>query len=150
MADYVLSIIPTSPSFVLDEGKRSDALDLFRGMVPDAEKVEFIVYDEVTFVHPFQNLYRIGCPKCGVELELLWWQSAMDEAYKSHFQDLEITVPCCQSKTSLNDIDYKWTAGFASFALQASYLSRGFLSESEIKQLEDVVGSPLRQVYARI
>ena len=48
------------------------------------------------------------------------WTEAIHAAAAAGFADLDVRVPCCRSKTSLNDLDYRGPAVFARFVLEAT------------------------------
>ena len=49
-----------------------------------------------------------------------WWIKVVGESYdSSQFKKLEIMVPCCDNRISLNELHYELLAGFARFSLEA-------------------------------
>jgi hypothetical protein len=73
----------------------------------------------------------------------------MDEASAHGFVALQVIVPCCHIQTTLNDLRYKWPAGFARFIMEVRNPGRSeALTEEEIRQLEHLLGCKLRQVLA--
>jgi hypothetical protein len=62
---------------------------------------------------------------------------------------LDVTVPCCGSTVSLNDLDYDWPAGFARFVVEARNPRVGNLSDAEMRELELIVRTRLRPIRAR-
>lgn len=59
-----------------------------------------------------------------------------------------MAVPCRGATCSLDDLDYRGPTGFARFRLQVLYPERHLAAE-ELAQLEDILGSYLRQVWIR-
>ena len=73
----------------------------------------------------------------------------MDKAYeKTRFADLTITLPCCGNVSSLNDVLYEWPTGFARFQLKARNPGKG-VEEATVHDLEEILGCPLRKIWAR-
>ncbi len=72
----------------------------------------------------------------------------MDDAFKVRFTALAVTTPCCGANVSLNDLNYEWPAGFARFVLEAMNPGVGDLATAEIAALAEIVGSPLRRIWA--
>jgi len=96
-------------------GTQDQARSLFASLV-QGEDIRASVTEDVAFVDPGSNLERILCPKCGNVLSEDWWGQAMDRAYaETQFQNLDVTVPCCERRCSLNDLCYDGPAGFARF-----------------------------------
>ncbi len=147
MSEHFITLIPTNPRFV----PASDALDaartLFAAFLPAADEIEGRVTDEIVFVDQGENFERLSCPKCGLELATDWWQQAMDKSYESRFQNLQVTTPCCAFITSLNDLDYRWPAGFARSWLRARGPRQKEVPPDQLRQLEKVMGTALRQIW---
>ena len=109
-----------------------------------------MVHEEPVFVDQGENFDEVRCQSCGQELEMEWWQDAMDSAGENGFAKLAVQVPCCKAKTSLNDLQYRYPAGFARFVLEASEPSlEEFLDRVALAQLEEALQTPLRQTIAR-
>ena len=77
----------------------------------------------------------------------LIWKEAMDEAYKNKFMDLSVVVPCCNSKTSLNELKYEWPAGFAQFGIEIVNPNRD-ISGGELHSIEIILDTKLRKIWA--
>ena len=91
---------------------------------------------------------RIACPSCGDEIDRDWWAARMERASAEEFARLAVTTPCCGSRTTLNDLDYVWPAGFARVELRVVNPGRGWLAEEERRRVEDALGHPVREVRA--
>jgi hypothetical protein len=148
MSDDYLRLIPTDPDRRPEAEAAERAAAVLAGLFPGADGVEAELYDEVTFVDPGENFERVSCPACQVELDMEWWSEAMGQAGDAGFTDLAVTAPCCGTATSLNDLVYDWPAGFARAALSVLNPGRGWLDETELNQVADAMGHPLRQVMA--
>jgi hypothetical protein len=148
MSDDFLRVIPADPQFTPSPVAQEAALQLLRSWLPSAEGITSELSEEAQFVDPGANLERVECPFCGADL-FVWWQGAMDKAGERGFADLEVVVPCCHTKTTLNHLRYEWPAGFARFVAEVRNPGRGeALTREEIRQLGQLLGCELRQVLA--
>jgi hypothetical protein len=152
VSDFVLTIISSDPAWVPSGDLADRALRVFGRLVPAATEVKAEFFDGIHFVDQGSNFESVSCPQCGELLDEAWWSEQMDAAWSaraSRFADLQVVAPCCAARSSLNDLDYCWPAGFASFTLSAWNPGRGgFLPGAEMEELAAVLRSPLRQVYA--
>lgn len=146
MSNTIVKFIPTNPNFIpttLNQGKAKTYLKgIFKGV-----EVELIQTANVEFVDPGSNFETITCNLCGKNINNDVWQNAMDKAYKNHFTDLSFTTPCCHKQTTLNDLTYHWPAGFAKFAVTISD-PVGDINSSQIAELEKILGTKIRKIWA--
>lgn len=70
----------------------------------------------------------------------------MNEAYQNQFTDLTFQTPC-NHQPSLNDLHYKWPAGFAKFIISLSDAQRE-PDKNDLEQLQNILGTKLRMVWA--
>jgi hypothetical protein len=102
-----------------DMSERADRFDLIIDTVPSPHilagipqgadpniEIEFLPRIRVAHLH--ENLRRIGCPRCGNQIDLEWFERLTDLTSPSPdgFDDLTTTVPCCGHLVSLADLDY--------------------------------------------
>ena len=113
MSEHFITLIPADPHFIPADKAFNEARELFAKFLATADEIESGISDEVQFIDQGENFERVSCPKCGTEIPTDWWQQAMDKSYESRFRHLEVTTPCCAYATSLNNLDYRWPAGFA-------------------------------------
>jgi hypothetical protein len=149
MSDDLLRLIPTDPAWRPDDVALRRAVRVLRRLVPDARAVRGEVHEGVVFVDPGENFERVDCPACGAELERSWWTGRLERASRPStgtFGDLAVTTPCCETRTTLNDLDYVWPAGFASALVEARRPGRGWLTAEERAEVEQAIGHPLREV----
>jgi hypothetical protein len=147
MSDHFVTLIPTSPYFVPDEATFREARRLFATFITTADQIEGRVTGEVTFVDQGANFERVSCPSCHRELTPEWWQEAMDTSHASGFQSLNVITPCCAFPTSLNELEYHWPAGFARCWLRARNPQQKEVPREQIRQLEDMLGTALREIW---
>lgn len=148
MSDNYLRLIPTDPRYVADSVALERARDYLAGVVPDADEVAATVTDDVNFVDMGANFERVSCPQCGHELDVAWWQDAMDASGETNFATLDITTPCCAAATSLNDLRYEWPAGFARLVLEARNPNVRDIEEADAAALSSILGTPVRRIWA--
>jgi hypothetical protein len=147
MSDSFLKLIPSSPTYMPKEDSKQTAIESIEMFFPLADSVSFKQSSTPHFVDPGINLERINCPNCSSVIDELWWKEAMDEAYKNKFMNLSVVVPCCNSKTSLNELKYKWPAGFAQFGIEIVNPNRD-ISGGELHSLEIILDTKLRKIWA--
>ena len=147
MSDNYLRFIPMDPRYVpAAEAIEESRLYLAR-LAPDADEVTAAVGDEINFIDQGANFERVSCPRCATELDKGWWGEEVERASAAAFTWLEVTVPCCGSTLSLNDLDYEWPAGFARFVLEAMNPNVPDLAESDVAVLSAMLGTPLRRIW---
>lgn len=122
---------------------------MLRAFVGEAAGVFAEVESEVEFFHPGEFLESIRCPFCGSDLQE-WWGDTMDVAFRTHFSELGVTVPCCQRSASLNELRYDRDAGFARFSIKAEYPRQPTLDATQLAQLEGLLGCALKQVFCHM
>jgi hypothetical protein len=149
VSDDLLHLIPTDPGWVPDEVARRRVLRVLRELAPDAAEVTAETSEAVVFVDAGENSERVGCPGCGAELDLQWWQAEMDRAFEHGFTRLAVVTPCCRTATTLNDLDHVWPAGFARTVLRVTEPARGWLTPGERDRVARALGHPVREVRTR-
>ena len=62
----------------------------------------------------------------------------------------QVTLPCCQATSSINDLHYRWPAGFSQFRLEAMNPDPySWLPGKVLEEFEQILGCSLRQILAR-
>lgn len=95
-----------------------------------------------------KNFDGVYCPHCNQELELAWWQQALDSARQTQFLDLATQTPCCGYRCSLNDLTYDWPQGFARFNIILNDIPVMLVSELTT-QIAALVTCPLACIWTR-
>lgn len=148
MSSNVLKIIPQDPYFVpTQEAMELVAEELTRYLSKRKEDIKVITTDKVRFVDPGSNLREIQCPFCCCIIDFDWWQEAMDQLYEEKFKSLAIETPCCYKITSLNNLIYDWTAGFARFSIEVLD-PNGDITQEQQKVLETILGYEIRKIWS--
>lgn len=146
-----MSVIPTDPTWQPTTPGAAAAAQVFRGLAPNADRFDVDYYHQVRVVDAGENLVHIGCPVCGLDIDLDWFRDLTEIAlYHDGFHDLNVTVPCCGGRASLNDLDYDWPVGFARFELAAWEPERDQLTAGELAQIAQVLGHDVRQIMTHI
>ena len=124
-----------------------EVIDIVYPLFPLAGGVNIKQNDKPQFVDPGSNFERVICMQCGAAIDQTWWQRIMDKASENKFTDLSVVVPCCGSKTSLNELRYEWPAGFAQFIIEIINPDRN-ISDEELLKIETILGSKLRKIWS--
>ena len=145
MSLHFLKIIPTNPSYV--PGKiQQDKAKTFLTKLYKNEQIEFITTNTIEFVDQGENFDSVSCNLCGQDIETEDWQNAMDNAYEKQFMDLEFTTTCCHKRTSLNDLTYYSSAGFAKFVISISNAYEK-MPEKDFNELQEILRTALRDIW---
>lgn len=132
MSDHFLRFIPKDPAFVLDQ----------------ADEVSVEATESVQFVDAGSNFESLSCPLCTADLDIEWWTESMERAFVGKLPELGVETPCCNRRTSLNDLDYVWPQGFARFLLQATNANVSDLPDGLLADLERILSCELRVIRA--
>ena len=154
MSDQIIKIIPCDPHFVLNMPNDSDKAKKINDILQHI-KSDTIAHNEISttfgqqpaFIDCGSNLASISCPNCNQEISFEWWGQAMDNAHASNFEGLTVTTPCCNTKTSLNNLEYDMPCGFASFYISIAN-PKAEPTQNDLEQIEGVLGVPVKTVIA--
>jgi hypothetical protein len=151
MSELHHRLITSVPSYVPEAPAREVALERLKSFVSGARQVTAEVYEHIELVPAISNFETVSCPIRGAVLDDAWWVQAMDAAYsESGFTDLRVTVPCCGAATSLNDLTYHFSRGFARFVLSAFEPPVADLEDWQVREREALVGCALRKIWVNI
>ncbi len=149
LSDDLLRLIPCDPQYVPALSSQEQAEQFLRSYLESSDEVRTRITEQVEFIDPGANLQRVSCPACGAILPIEQWQMAMDSAFRTHFPDLVVVMPCCGTQQSLNDLCYDWPAGFARFVLEARNPGGG-LDEAQIEELQQILRCRLRKIWVHL
>lgn len=149
MSDTILRIIPRQPDFSPDGCAQGAALSRLRDAFDDADDIAMHLSESIQFVDAGENFEGVYCPACDTELDHTWWTQALEAAAANGFTNLRVRVPCCNDRTTLNDLRYDNPQGFARFVLEVTNPNVDEVSEALIEELQDVLGCDLKTVWAR-
>ncbi|NOV04835.1 hypothetical protein [Paenibacillus planticolens] len=143
MSATVISLIPTNPEYV----PTAKCIEMIHEWIQQYN-AQIIITDEVRFIDQGENFEDIKCPFCSSEIEIKWWQDRMEKASESSFHELTSITPCCNQKTTLNELNYNWEAGFARFSIEILNLSID-ISEYDVLTIGEQLKCSLKKVIAR-
>ena len=147
MSDTIIKIIPRKIDARISQELMNATISYLKSHM-EAEKINAVSYDKITFVDSGENLESILCPSCGERISFLWWGKQMDIAYQNNFADLTVELPCCKLESNLNELNYRFPCGFASCSIEIQNL-KGTIEETEKVELEKILGEEIKLVEAR-
>lgn len=151
MSDSFLRVIPVTPEFAPTTAADEAVRQVLRSLAPRSQVITSKCAQRIRFVDCGSNLERVVCPTCGQDLlQRERWQKLMEWAFTKAFAELEIAVPCCGTRTSLNALRFEWPCGFARYVLEAQNPGRGQLAADEKRRLALALGSDVRIIWAHI
>lgn len=150
MSDNWIIVVPENAKLVPSPDAQQKAIDLFRSIAPHADEVKAEVTEEVRFIDCGANLEKITCPECRKELDIEWWQDAMDEEADAGFPLKRSVLACCKAKLSLADLHYDWPQAFARFSVEAMNPQIGDLSDEQMHAFELALGCRVRKVLQHL
>ncbi len=118
MSDTIYKIIPENYNF-FPSGTRciDEAVKLLKGNI-HSDSISWTSFENPTFIDCGNCFDSVSCPFCGKEISDDVWQEMMNQCFESsRFNDIEVSVDCCNRETSLNDLNYNMDCGFAKFAI---------------------------------
>ena len=147
MSDTILRIIPTDPFYTCNENIQRDVFS-FLSKLYLQQQIKLLSTDYVEFVDQGQNFENVSCHLCEQLMDIEYWQNLMDHAFKTEFRHLNFTTACCNSKASLNDLNYNWPAGFARFLINITN-AKTDLGVNEISELKALLKCDVRIIWAK-
>lgn len=153
VSDDYLRLIPTVPSWVPDAEGATAATQyvagLFAGQGESADDVTHEFFGTVEFIDSGVNTESATCPRCHAPVDVAWVLEVINQR-RHELEHLEVVLPCCGETSSLNDLEYDWPMGFASFEICVlnGTRDRYELQPDELDRLGSLLGHPVRQVLA--
>ncbi len=146
MSENILKLIPSSPTYTPHENDLAKVSALLKESLPSSVSYSINISQVVRFIDPGSNLATIFCPNCDSIIDLTWWQESMDKAYEHKFEKLSVQVPCCKITLGLNDLKYKWPAGFAKFSIDIRNPNQD-ITDLTLSKLEDLIGISMIKIW---
>lgn len=147
-------IIPTDPWWVPTAAQADAAVAVVDHIMNERRgELEIKAPGRVEFVDAGANWETAYCPSCRYELGTRWTVDQISAAYDAEkgYGSLTITTPCCASEISLNDVDYRWQQGFASWWISVRDANRGTaLSDNELEHIEVALGHRVREINSHL
>lgn len=89
-------------------------------------------------------------PSCGQQISDEWWAQTMAADYEDGFKLLEYAVPCGGAAHTRHALRCEWPQGFGKFAVSATNPQLGALGAERQRELERLLGAPVRFIYQHI
>ncbi len=132
---------------------------MLESFFPEGEEFESEVYDKTEFIDQGENIEAVICPSCQKRLNLdhfneddsigAWWYGLSESMEEADLTSITTKMPCCGQTVNLMDIAFDWPAGFARFELNVMNPNvKDNLTKTQLLQLEEILGCPLKQVRA--
>jgi hypothetical protein len=150
MSDNSIILIPEDPHHVPAKSKQKQAFAKFCGIAPDADEIKIIVSETRQFFDCGENFERILCPACRTEVPVHWWQERMIEELRLGNPLHKQAMPCCGARYTMHELIYEWPQGFGRFGLEAMNPNIRKLKPEHQRELEAILGCPLRIIYQHI
>jgi hypothetical protein len=110
-----LNIIPVNPQYQPAIEQAEGVVEILKTEFPQCEIVSEI-FDESVFADSGELFENVSCNVCGETMAIEDWQELMSVSFEnSRFENLEITTPCCNTKSNLNNLKYHWDCGFTTY-----------------------------------
>jgi hypothetical protein len=147
MSFSIIKIISTDPTFEPTTDNQIIA-NKFLTNLYNSNQISFEITQDIEFIDQGENFESVSCDLCGHKIEIDNWQDEMEDAHQKQFFDLTFKTKCCNKKTSLNTLIYKFSAGFAKFVISISDADIE-LNENQVRDLEKILATKLRIITAR-
>lgn len=148
MSDYIIKIIPATLGRHMDANTIHSVENYLQSRIK-ADEIQSIISPTPMFIDCGSNLEKILCPFCGISLDFDWWGEAMDTANAKNFQDLTVMLPCCNRKSSLNDLHYHFPCGFANTVFQILNPLR-MPDAEEVDCIQKLLGDTIRVIHTHV
>ena len=149
MSDNFLRLIAVEPDFVPPPASTGKAVERLHEWLPQADQIAASLSDSIQFVDAGGNWEGVFCPNCGADIESAWGD-LLDAASDGTggFRSLGIVAPCCGTATTLNDLRFGWPVGFSRFAIEIKNPRVSDLGSHRLAEVEVILGTRLREVWA--
>lgn len=147
MSEYILKFIPKDPVFIPSNFAQEKIKEFLCSNFSKADDIKVRVEENIEFIDQGENFERVVCPDCERQIDMEWWQESMGKASEDDFKCLSITMPCCGTCSSLNDLKYEWPAGFGKFIIEIFNPNKKVDKECFIL-IEDILGCEIKKIIA--
>ena len=159
MWDTVAKIFPADREFVPTDQHKEEALSLFIHQFADGETHEAKTFEHLEFIDQGENMESVTCPACHVRTVLnffngddpgiIWWYQVTELLAEKPVDQVQTTLPCCRTAVPFTSLEFDWPAGFARFQLSVwNPTSEGDVPAEKLEKLSQVVGAPLKAIWA--
>jgi len=151
VSDDFVTLVPVDPHYVPNAEQVKDAEGLARSMFPQADGISPQRSDGIRLFDAGSNFESVTCAGCGAQIELDWWQKAMDADFNgAGFRLRPHVVPCCNQSYNLDQLNYDWPQAFGRFGFEFMNPNVGILPAEAVAALETALGTSLRVIYAHL
>jgi hypothetical protein len=143
-----LEIVPTDPEFVPSEQAIALALEELKSSISEEDACDSWTSDFVQVIGLFDSNYQsMVCPRCSMETALSESDifSIGENLFVEPPTDIEITMPCCDSRIPLSSIDFSPYVRFARFGLNFTG-KKSSITDEMVKRLGYLLGGPMAVV----
>lgn len=147
MSTNCAKLIPCDYQFIPENESADQAVRFLKQNIK-ADDITYDIFENPEFIDCGENLTEISCPYCKAEIDFDRWGEMMNECSSSDFSNLEISLPCCGKKSSLNDLIYDFPCGFARFEIDISE-PEATLDDAEIHEVEKLFRQKFKLIEAR-
>lgn len=152
MSDHHIVVIPADPWLAPSAEQSSALVALMTQWMPGADAISADISEYIEFRDCGESFEYVACPACNKKLDIAQWHELMDTDYdiQHGFQLRSAVLPCCGHTAAVNQLIYSFTQGFSRFSLTVENPPDSPLTEQQIKQLQQVLGSEIIVIYRHI
>lgn len=152
MSDHHIVVIPADPWLIPSIEQSSALVALLKQWMPDADAISAEFSENIEFRDCGESFEYVACPACNKTLDIAQWHELMDNDYdiQHGFQLNTAILPCCGHAAAVHQLTYSFTQGFSRFSLIAENPQISPLTEQQIDQLQQVLGSGVIVIYRHI
>lgn len=119
VSDIIYKIIPEIYDYYPADTKLIEGAVQILKMYIKADKITWEDFENPAFIDCGSNFESVSCPFCEESIAINDWQEMMSLSYEeSHFNNLDILLPCCKRVSTLNNLKYQSDCGFAKFVIE--------------------------------
>jgi hypothetical protein len=144
-----IRIIPCNPGAELTKETAILLITYLSTEFPDKE-ISGQVDTSISFVDCGECFEKVICPGCGNEIQMEFWQEAMEKASVTNFRDRAIKTNCCNRPTDLNALKYVMDCGFAKTILVVNDPAPGMDEAKLTAGLKSSCGIDFKIIYTKI
>ena len=149
MSDYYQTFVSVDMDWQPTKDSAAEAVRWLWSMASQTESIKAEFLDRIDYVDPVCNWDGARCPACGKRVSDDWFGDTMIDWYKSEARPMNIVMPCCDTASTLDALDFISPAAFTRFRLEMMN-SWVVISEAQIQQLEKILGTELRKIWTHI
>lgn len=144
-------IVPLKFDFVPSEKAEAQALSELRLVLSGKEECQAWTSDYIQVIGLFsENDQEMICPSCGKQNTLLAGDvfSLGEMLFVQPADEIEFTMPCCDSSVALASIDFGPHIKFSRFGIRIEHRTNE-LDDMTIRKLGSILGCPMTQIHLR-